>query len=329
MRILITGATGFIGKHLVERFAQTSHEMYCLVRSPSRAKDLEGFGAVLVQGDVTDRGSIRSAMKDRDWVVNLANVYSMWEPDKAVYRAVNVDGTRNVMECALEEGVSKFVHVATAGIFGKPADCPFTEKSEAGPERFSEYARTKYEGDAIAWELCEKKGLPLVAVYPGAVIGPGDTKPTGRYVEDLVRRRMPVTVFKDRVMTYVHVRDVAEVMVRATEKDGNIGEKYLVGKYKHSFEEINEMISEISGVPLPRINLPDAVVALAATVLTRLSDITKRPPPWGMCTDQARMAKAGFRFDGSKAERELGITYKSVREALEDTIESFSLPAKS
>jgi dihydroflavonol-4-reductase len=247
----------------------------------------------------------------------------MWEPDKRIYTTVNVGGTRNVMDCSLESGVSKVVHVSTAGIYGNPSDRPFTEESEVGLTRFSEYARTKFLADVIAWDLYEKRGLPLVVIYPGAVLGPGDTKPTGRYIKDLIERRMPVTVFRDSVMTFVHVKDVAEVIVRAAEKEDNIGEKYLVGKDRLSFAELNETISEVSGVPLPKIDLPDKATTLAAALLTRLSKITKRPPPWGMSSDQAGMAEAGFVFDGSKAEKDLGISYTPIRVAIEETIESY------
>ena len=238
---------------------------------------------------------------------------------------MNVEGTRNVMESALEAGVSKVVHVSTAGVYGKPSDSPFTEGSEVGPRRFSEYTRTKYEGDLIAWGLFEKKGLPLVVLYPGAVLGPGDTKPTGRYIEDMAARRMPITVYRDVVMTYVHVRDVAEAIVRAAESKDTIGEKFLIGNFRLSFRELNEIISSVSGVALPAICLPDFLVALAARALTSLSAATRRSPPWGMSVDQANMAREGFAFDGSKAERKLGICYSPIRAAIEETLRSRSL----
>lgn len=117
-----------------------------------------------------------------DSVVHLANIYSFWEPDKRIYTQVNVEGTCNVMECALEVGVRKVVHVSTALVYGKPADSPFTEGSPAGPQLFSEYARTKAAGDRIVWELHKKAGLSLVVIYPGGVLGPGDTKSTGQYI---------------------------------------------------------------------------------------------------------------------------------------------------
>jgi len=322
MKTFITGATGFIGTHLVKRLAQTEHEMCCLVRKTSHIRELE-LSATLVTGDVTDKDSLLEGMRGCDWVINLANVYSFWEPNKQVYMDVNVEGTRNVIECALETGVSKVVHVSTAVIYGKPADCPFTEGSPVGPVRFSEYARTKYAGDLIAWELDEKKGLPLVMIYPGSVLGPGDPKASGQYIQGLIHRRLPATVFHDSILTWVHVKDVAEAIVKAVEKENNVGEKYLVGKHQLSFQKVNTMIRDISGVPLPKIRLPAPLVMVNAALLTWLADLIKKPPMWGMSTDQMRTMKEGFRFDGSKAERELGIAYTPIRVALEEAIASY------
>jgi dihydroflavonol-4-reductase len=323
MKIFITGATGFIGTHLVRRLAQTEHKLYCLVRKTSNIHYLKELGVTLITGDVTDRDSLLQGMKSCNWVVNLANIYSFWEPDNRVFRLVNVEGTRNVLESALETGVSKVLHISTAGIYGKPADSPFTEESPVGPVRFSQYFQTKYEGDLIAWEFFEKKRLPLLMVYPGGVLGPGDPKATGKYIDDLINRRLPARVFEDSVLTWVHVKDVAEAIVKALEKKNNLGEKYLIGKYRLSMREINEMIREISGVPLPRFRLPDPLVTLNAFILTQVANIIKKPPLWGMSRDQIRTMKEGFRFDGSKAERKLGITYTPIRQTLKEAIESY------
>lgn len=323
MKIFITGVTGFIGTHLVKRLAQTEHDLCCLVRKTSDTHELEKSGATLITGDVTNKASILEGMKGCDWALHLANVYSLWEPDKRIYAKVNIEGTRNVMESALEARVSKVVHVSSAVIYGKPADSPFTEESPVGPVRFSEYARTKYAGDQIAWELYQKQGLPLVVIYPGGVLGPGDVKASGQYVSDLIHRRLPATVFPNSVLTVVYVKDVVEAIVKVAEKENNIGEKYLIGNRQLSVGESNEMIREISGVPLPKIRLPDSLAMLNAVLLTLLADLTKKPPLWGMSTNQIRTMRSGFRFDGSKAERELGITYTPIRVALEETIASY------
>ena len=323
MKAFVTGATGFIGTHVAERLAQRDHGLVCLVRATSNVSKLKTLGANLLLGDVTDKASVLAGMRGCDWAFHLANVYSYWEPDKRIYRKVNVEGTRIVLESALEAGVAKIVHVSSVVGYGKPADCPFTEESIPGPVRFSEYARTKYEGDLLAWELYRNKKLPLVVIYPGAVLGPGDPKTTGRYIRDLMRRRLPATVFPDKVLTVVHVRDVAEAICRAAEQPDNIGEKYLVGKYRASFRELNQLVSDVASVPLPKLTLPDPLTLLNAALLTGIANVIKRPPPWGLSRDQIRTMKEGFQFDGSKAERELGITYTPIRVAIEEAIASF------
>jgi dihydroflavonol-4-reductase len=323
MRIFITGATGFIGTHLIRKLAMKGHELHCLARRNSITRQIEEVGASIVIGDVTDRDSLIEGMRKCDWVANLANIYTFWEPDKSIYRKVNVEGTRNVMESALETGVSKVLHVSTSLIFGRPADIPFHEDSPVGPVRFSEYAQTKYEGDLIAWELFEKKGLPLVVIYPGMVVGPGNTRYGAQLVRNLIEQRMPVRGLEKPVNGMSHVTDVAEVIVRALEKEDNIGEKYLVGQ-QISMGEFNRLVSDISGVPMPKICLPDFVVVLNALFLTLLADTTKKPPLWGLSKDMVRTASRGQAFNGSKVERELGIQYHSIREALEEEIASYT-----
>jgi len=323
MKVFVTGGTGFVGSHLIQRLAQDGHELCCLVRKTSDVRLLEEVGATLITGDVTDKASLLEGMEGCDWVANLANIYEFWVANRQIYTDVNVHGTRNVMECALEAGVSKVAHVSTSVIYGKPADCPFTEESPVGPVRFSEYAQSKYDGDLIAWELYDQKGLPLIMIYPGAVVGPRDDKATGRYIQNLIRGRMPVRAFPDSILTWVHVRDVVETIVRALETKDNLGEKYLAGKHQLSLQEMTEMVGDISGVPLPRIRLPDSLVKMGAALLTWLAKLTKRPPILGMSADQMRTMKEGLRFDGSKAERELGITYTPIRTGLEEAIASY------
>jgi dihydroflavonol-4-reductase len=325
MKVFLTGATGFIGSHTAERLARAGHDLSCLVRSTSDTIRLKKLGAALTFGDVTDRRPLLEGMSGCDWVVNIAAAYSFWLPRKRTYAEVNVGGTRNVMECALETGVSKVVHVSTVAIYGKPADCPLKEDSDPGPVRFSEYAQTKFEGDLIAWDLYKTKGLPLVMVYPGGVLGPDDPKPTGEYIQNLIAGRMPATVFNDVLFPWVHVRDVAEVIVRAAEKEGNVGERYLAVAQNLTFGQINQMISEISGVCLPKLKMPDWLAMANATLLTLLADIVKKPPLWGMAVGQMRTMKEGAEVDGSKAERELKITYTPIRVALEEAIASYRL----
>jgi dihydroflavonol-4-reductase len=323
MKIFITGGTGFIGRYTTELLSKTNHQLKLLVRKTSNSSFLNKLNVTTVKGDMTDKKSLLEGMKDCDSVINIAAHYTFWEPDNKIYSEVNIEGTRNVMECALETGIKKIVHISTAGIYGKPKDDPFNEESTVGPTQFSEYFRTKYEAEKIVWNLYREKSLPVVVIYPVCVLGAGDTKASGRYIQDIINRRLPATVFRNGIFSYVYVKDVAQAIVNALEKENNIGEKYLVGNYRYTWGEINKMISEISGVSLPKFNLPDSITMMNAFLLTGLANLIKKPPLWGMAIDQMKVMKVGFSIDGSKAERELGIKYTPIRVALEEAINSF------
>jgi len=118
----------------------------------------------VVEGDIRDRNSVLKGMQGCDRVINLAALYTFWEVDNSLYQAINVEGTRNVMECALENKISKIAHVSSVVIFGKPVDNPFSEKSEPGP-LFSRYAKTKSEGGKIVWDMYKNSNLPVVFIY--------------------------------------------------------------------------------------------------------------------------------------------------------------------
>ncbi|MEE8374422.1 MAG: NAD-dependent epimerase/dehydratase family protein [Dehalococcoidia bacterium] len=320
MNVFVTGGTGFIGSHLIRRLAGTDHRVYCLVRKTSQNSMVKELGAIPVAGDLTDRESLTKGMRGCEWVMNLAACISFWEPDNRVYRDVNVEGTRNVMEAALESGVSKVVHVSAAGVLGKSGGHLVNEDGMPQPvELNNEYLRSKLAGDGVAWELHATKGLPLVVLYPVGVLGPGD-KVLIPYISNLVLGRMPFVAFGDSVLTFVHVKDVADAIVKAAEQQSNLGEKYVVGKYMLSMREFNEAVCDIAGVRPPRIKLPDIAATMMAHLLTRLADLTKRHPVMGLSIDSVRMMRGGFKFDGTKSERELGIAYTPIDAALQEII---------
>ncbi|KAB2966273.1 MAG: NAD-dependent epimerase/dehydratase family protein [Thermoanaerobaculia bacterium] len=257
-------------------------------------------------------------MAGADGVLHLAATYEFWVPDRSLYRKVNVEGVRNVMECALERRVAKVVLVSTFGVWGQPVAEPIDERTPFGTERPSEYFQTKFEGEQLAWELARGRGLPLVVVYPGAVLGAGDSKASGAYLDLLAHHRMPATLFEETPFPFVHVDDVAEVVVRALEKPGNVGERYLAVAEVRTWGEMNTLVSELSGTPLPRLHMPGAMAMASAAFLTGLSKLTHRPPPMGMSVDQMKVMKAGGRATGEKARRELGVEYRPVREAVRE-----------
>lgn len=321
MKIFITGGTGFVGTQLVRRLRDTPHELCCLVRDPEKAQAAREAGATIVVGDITDKASVVEGMRGCDWVASLANLLEFWVPDRRVYTKVNVDGTRNVMEAALETGASKVVHVSTAAVYGN-AEWPIAEESTPGPKCVGEYVRSKRAGERIAWELHETRRLPLAMVYPGGVVGPNDPKAAGQYFRNYLSGAMPAQVLTSSLFPWVHVRDVAEGIVRALEKDDNVGERYLLVAENLTFGQINRLLTEISGVRPPRLTFPDWVTIFGAFCATGVANLTKRPPMLDMAVDQMRLMKQGFQVDGSKATRELGLNYTPIRTALEEAVAS-------
>lgn len=326
MKIFVTGGSGFIGKRFVRRLRDTEHEILCLVRETTDVRALQDAGISLTRGDVTDKDSLLRGMRGCDCVVNLANLFEFWVPDRRAYQEVNVNGTRNVMEAAIATGISKIVHVSTAAVFGN-AEWPVTEASEMGPVCLSEYARSKRDGDAVVWDLYDQEQLPVLMVCPGAVIGPDDPKAAGRYFRSVVLGKMPAQVLTSSVFPWVDVADVAEGILKALETGGNIGERYLLVAENLTFGDINRMLSEVSGTRLPRLTLPDPITMIGAFVCTCLANLTRKPPVLDMSIDQMRLMRQGLSVDGSKAKRDLGLSYTPIRSALENVVQHL-IPAK-
>jgi dihydroflavonol-4-reductase len=323
MKIFISGATGFIGKALVKKLAGSGHEVCCLVRPTSRVEALREAGFHLFTSNVNDPESLCLGMEGCDWVIHLATLYTMWHPEPVQFTRVNVEGTNNVMQAALQAGVSKVIYVSTAAVYGKPVDLPFNEESQPGPKLFSEYGRTKALANQLAWQFYHQHGLPLVVLYPGIVLGAGDYKPSGKYISDIIHRRVLATIFHHSTATYVYVGDVADAILHAAERQDTTGEKYLLGHAWLNGKEYVELIREVSGVSLPWFTFPDFMVMAASYFLTGFSAITRRPPPWGLSIDASWTLKMGFQYDGSKAERQLGISYTPIRQALSEAIASY------
>jgi dihydroflavonol-4-reductase len=170
--------------------------------------------------------------------------------------------------------------------------------------------------------MYEQQGLPLVMVYPAAVIGSNDPKACGRYIKNFARHRMPAQVLVNAPFCFVYVEDVCRAIIKALMKDDNIGEKYLVSGANLTFGEVNKIVCDIAGVSLPLLHLPDPLTVINARLLTAISDLIKVRPLLDLSVDQIAMMKQGFQVDASKTERELGIRYTPIRTAFENAVAS-------
>jgi len=316
---LVTGATGFVGGAVVRRLREGGGKIRCLVRSEARTAGRAWLEPPVecITGSLERPAELRRAMEGCDVLINCIGLNSFWEPDRGSYRRTNAEGTAALMRAALEAAVPKVVHVSTVMAYGFPAVMPFREDSAPGP-CMSEYARSKHEGDCRAEDLRKRQGLPLVMVFLAAVVGRGDPKSVMQ-IRKFIDGGIPVMIRSPNLFTYVDIADAATAIVRAAEKEGNIGDTYLVGSERLTTEEYFRIISTASGVPMPTAFLGRAPSLALSALLTAAAAVTRRPPlmPFDL---MKTVFHGSLLFDGSRAARELGFTYRPIGDSLADAV---------
>lgn len=323
MKALVTGAAGFIGSNVVRALLESGHDVRAMHLAREDIRNLRGLEVERVAGDVTDRESLRSAMKGCERVFHLAAVYALWTADGTgeLMKRVNVDGTLNVLQIARELGVRRVVHTSSIARFGgQGLGHRATENSAfALSSTGDRYSRTKAEAHEIA--VLAAKEQDVVIVAPCGPIGPGDVgpTPTGRLL--LTAIRLPIAIVAPTVTTFADVRDMARAHVLAAER-GVRGETYLLGSEDLSVGEVARMAMDVAGVKKPIVNAPFALASVAAHAAKAWADRVSRRPP--LFTPEAiRIARLGLRADCTKAVRDLGMPRSPVRDAVRDAIEWF------
>ena len=319
--ITVTGATGFVGRTLVERLLQEEKiHVRCLVRPNSDRSYLNALDGEIsfCEGDITQPKTLTAAMKGAWGVVNLAGYRDFWARDRDDFYRVNQDGAQSVFRACLATGVTKVVQVSTPLAYGVPKELPFDEQSAPGRQT-SDYARSKYLGDQAGWQLLEHDDLPLTIVYLAAVIGAGDDRETME-IRRAVEKRLPALVGADTTYTYVYVRDASEAIARALLQDNTVGRKYLIGDQRATTREYFNIIGELADVPIPKLNIPEKWLVPAAKVMSWISERTGSRPIIPM--DVIKTTAAGsLLFKPDRAIDELNMRYTPLKQALAEAVE--------
>jgi dihydroflavonol-4-reductase len=323
VRVFVTGATGFIGRHLMKRLVLDGYDIRCLVRQRKAIDFLASQKIEVIQGEVTDRDTVLQGMIGCDALIHLANIYAMWLPDPSEFARVNVDGTRIVMESAAQAIIQRVIYVSTVAVYGHPKDRPFSEDSQPGKQMLSRYGLTKAEANRLTWEIAKMHNMQLTVLYPGIVLGAGDDKASGQYIQDILFQRVPSTIFHRSEAVYVYVEDVVESIIHSLTRPEAIGQRYLIGKESMNGKSYTHLIRDIAGVRLPWFHFPDLIVIAAAYLFTAIAAITRKPPWWGLSIDAAKTLSTGFYYRADKSESELGIRYTPIRYALEEAIQFY------
>ncbi len=314
MKALVTGAAGFIGGHVVAALASGGAEVKALDRSPSPAGGFAGT-VEFVRGDILDFDVMRNAVEDCDAVFHLAGVYSYARADVALMRAINVDGTRTVLDAALRGRRRRIVHTSSCATCGPVRGRSASERDLPAPRELAvPYRRTKLDAELLALRAaCE--GADVTVVNPTAPIGAGDLRPTptGKMVDDVARGSARAYLARS-ALNIVAVQDVARGHVVAFER-GRAGERYLLGGENLTVREVFAVIARAAGRPAPRLPVPWT----AAYAGARLADAVLRPvgrQPRLLVLDEVRAGRLPHLFDDSKARTELGYASRPAADAL-------------
>ncbi len=316
--ILVTGATGFLGRNLCQYLVKQGYQLRALVRPSSNATFLEALGVELVIGNILDATSVQDAMAGCDYVIHAAAYFRLWGPMEP-FRETNVEGTCNVLEAALALKVKKFVHISTFIVVGpqKP-NAIITEDTPYNPYKGDNYAKTKQEGERLARAYADK-GLPLTILRLSALYGPHGHYAFNRLFFTEFLHNWRVTVHQGRHITSpCYIEDAAQAIELALQK-GQVGEIYNISNQSISHREANKIISRLAGRSSWRINLPGWLMIQVTKLLELMAKITRREPFYPQ--NLVPYVFDDWIVDSSKAQRELSFKPSTFLEGAQHTLE--------
>lgn len=310
--VFLTGGSGFLGGGILRRLIADGHRVRALARSDEAEAAVTAAGAAPVRGDLLVPGSWSDALSGCSMVFHVAGEVAMCEPSRL---EVNVSGTRAVMEAAASVGVARVVFTSSAATIGEGRGEVGTEATPHPGVYLSAYARSKHEAELLAFAEGRRLGIEVVSVNPSSVQGPGRIHGSARIFIGYLQGRLRWAV-RTR-LPLVFIDDAAAAHVLAGER-GAPGERYLISGWNPTVAEAVELLAAVGGVEHRVRYLPWWALTAGATTVEGLWRLARKVPPY--CRAMAREVRHGHRFDGSRAERDLGLAYTSPEEWLAETV---------
>jgi dihydroflavonol-4-reductase len=312
----VTGGTGFVGLNLIQQLRARHWEVTACHRQSSNLELIRRFGPRLVVADVTDPRGLLAAMPERpDAVFHLAASVNFWQPRNDEQSRVNVDGTRHVVEAALERKAQRFIHVSSLAAWG-PSDGDVIDETtpSRAPGHAVNYFRTKWLGEQEVQRGIER-GLKAVFINPANILGPYDPNTWSRVISLVKQGKVPFV--PPGAAPWCHVHEVARALLAAVER-GGIGERYVLAGTQASYRELFQIACELLEQKPLRV-APRWLLVASAALSDRISRFTGREPD--LTPDVARILSLSYEVRSSKAERELGFRSVPFRQMVEDTFE--------
>ena len=330
-QILITGATGFIGRRLTRDLVACGHRVRVLARSRRKAWDLFGDHVETIVGDVSDPASLEKACQGVGTIYHIAGIYRFGLRHRRELWQTNVEGTENLMRSAATAGVGKVVHLSSGGVLKKsgvadpvgPAS-PLLDENDfpAQAPRFCSYKSSKWHAEqrVLAWA---RRGLPVVIAGTTCPIGRGDETPTptGQIIRDFLQRRFP---FYCRTgLNFIGIGDLSRGLQLVAEAGGD-GERYLLSGENLWLKEFLDLIAIETGLPAPRTCLPNALIRLIGCGGEALDFLNPRSTSARVCLETALQSKHVQFFNNARARNELGWKpAASIRENIGEAVAWF------
>lgn len=316
--ILVTGATGFLGRNLCEHLARQGYQFRVLARPTSDVAFLRALGVEIASGDVRDLASIRAAMAGCRVVIHAAARFRLWGPPE-IFEEINLWGTRNVLATAYALDVKRFIHVSTIIVVGpQPPGTIITEDTPYGPYPGDNYARAKMGGERLALSYAEI-GLPVIVLRVGALYGPWGHYAFNRLFFEEFLRGWRVQVHRGRHVIFPCYVGDAVLAIEAALKRGRKGQVYNVSGRSISHRQANETVSRLAGRSSWRLNVPAGIMINLARLLEFIALFTKREPFYPL--NLVPYVFEDWQVSSDKAKRDMGFEPVSFEEGARHTLE--------
>jgi dihydroflavonol-4-reductase len=321
-KVLVTGATGFVGSAVARCLVEAGFSVRTLVRGKSPRAHLTGLDLEFFEGDLRERESLARAVAGMRYVFHVAADYRLWARDPTEIFASNVEGTRNVMGEVLRAGVERVVYTSSVATLALQRDGTAADESRPLSEEqgIGAYKRSKIMAERLVEAMVAERDLAAVIVNPSTPIGPRDVRPTptGRIIVEAAKGRIPA--FIDTGLNLVHVDDVARGHLAAL-RHGKIGERYILGGQNVLFSQMLADIAGLVGGRAPWVRLPWWALMPVAIAAEAVANRAGREP--FATRDGVYMAKHRMFFVSTKAEQALAYQSRPYIEGIGDAVRWF------
>jgi dihydroflavonol-4-reductase len=317
--VMVTGGSGFIGGALVDALVAQGRPVRALARSEQAAEALRARGAEPVTGDVLDTDSLDRAMAGCDVVYHAAGVNSFCLPDPRPMEKVNVEGSANVVAAAASAGVRRVVYTSSAAALGEVHGTVGNEESPHRGWFLSQYERTKYLAEVRVLHDAKALNVDVVCVSPSSVQGPGRLHGTARLLLQYLNGKLKFLV--NSPISFLDIADCTAGHL-AAEARGVTWQRYVLNGGTFTTRELIGIVATSTGIQQRVTWLPGSAALAAAAVVEAGARATGRKPP--LCREMMRTVLNGHNYDGSRAERELGVSYTPVPDTISRTLRWYS-----